>query len=254
MENREKTKNRGIWCGIVASEPELDHQITDKETGEVIRDYYLLSIKVDYSNDKGTINDSSTLPVLVSNQKMERMNGAIKKGTILFVKGEWRAFQKEEDGRKKTVTRIQANHVEVQEKMMRTRNKIELVGKLATKLYKAKFGEDGKMEYNEKGKPVPVLDEEGKKIPWVRRNPEGFTVNDFHLEVKGLRRERTGEVVGIKYKDFIPCIGYGAVAWRVAREIEIDTPVRAVGYIRKRQKNGKDEFVYEAVITEIHLL
>lgn len=252
MENHLKTKNRGIWFGTVITAPELDHELYDRESGEVVKRYYLLTLQVEYVNEKGSIRDTSHLPVLISENKLSRLSDPIKPGNSLFIKGEWRVFaKKEESGRSRVVPRIQATLVERPELPMRTRNKIEFVGTLATKLYKAQFDEQGKMKVNEKNKPLPFLDDNGEKIPWVRRNHEGFTVNDFHIEIKGLRRERTGEVMGVKYKEFIPCIGYGGVAWKVAKEVDIGTLVRATGYIRQRTKPGTTDHVYEAVITDI---
>ena len=133
----------------------------------------------------------------------------------------------------------------------RTRNKIEFHGVLKSKLYKAKFNEEGVIELDEKGKPVPVLDENGNKISWVRRNTEGLTVNDFVLEVgKKITTEEGQEKV--VYTDYIPMLAYGAIAWQVAKDIDLDTPVLAQGYVRCRPKNGfADEVVYEPVITRI---
>ena len=246
----DKMKNRGIWCGKIVSMPVLDHQITDHETNTVVREYYAIEIEVNYSNEKGTIKDTSILPVLVSKNKLDKIDGGLSLGDILFAKGEWRAYKSKKSKSKKVETRIHAYYIQKQEKVTRNQNKIELFGFLAGKLYKAEFDESGKMKYNYKGKPIHVLDENGNKIPWVRRNPEGFTVNDVYLEVEGYKKDSNGNKTELKYKDFIPCIAFGSVAWKI-KEIEQGSFVQATGYVRKRKKNKREGYVYEVVITEI---
>lgn len=244
--------NRGVWCGKVVEEPVLDHEIRDKETDELIEQYFEVKLEVEYENPKKTIKNVSTLLVLISKTKIDTLGG-VNVGDLLFVKGEYRAYDRrnEETGRRNTITRIQAKKVEKVAEYTRTRNKIEFHGVLKSKLYKAKFNEEGVIELDEKGKPVPVLDEEGNKISWVRRNTEGLTVNDFVLEVGKKITTEDGQEKVI-YTDYIPMLAYGAIAWQVAKDIDLDTPVLAQGYVRCRPKNGfADEVVYEPVITRI---
>jgi hypothetical protein len=247
-----ESKNRGVWCGKVVKGPEFNHELRDKDSNEVIEQYYVVEIEVEFENTKKTVKDVSVLPVLITKTKIENLGG-IKEGDLLFVKGEYRAYDRreEETGKRRTITRILAKKVEKVDGFTRTRNKIEFHGVLKSKLYKAKFKEDGTLEKDEKGRPVPVLDENGNKIPWVRRNTEGLTVNDFVLEVSKEIVDENGEKRTI-YKDYIPMIAYGAVAWQIAKEIDIDTKVKARGYVRRRPKNGYEgEYVYEPVITRI---
>ncbi|MGF9890936.1 hypothetical protein ABEX78_19980 [Priestia megaterium] len=252
MEKQTFGLNRGVWCGKVVKGPEFNHDLRNKETDEVIEQYFVVEVEVEFENSKKTVTDTSVLPVLITKTKMDSLGG-IQEGDLLFVKGEYRAYDRRDEasGRRHTITRILSKKTEKVEGYTRTRNKIEFHGVLKSKLYKAKFNEDGVLEKDEKGRPVAVLDEEGNKIPWVRRNTEGLTVNDFVLEVAKEIVDENGEVKTV-YTDYIPMIAYGAVAWQIAKEIELDTKVKARGYIRRRPKNGfEGEYVYEPVITRI---
>lgn len=252
MEKKTFGLNRGVWCGKVVKGPEFNHELRDKETNDVIEEYFVVEVEVEFENSKKTVTDVSVLPVLVTKTKMNNLGG-IKVGDLLFIKGEYRAYDRrdEQSGRRHTITRILSKKVESVEDYTRTRNKIEFHGVLKSKLYKSKFKEDGTLEKDEKGRPVPVLDDEGNKIPWVRRNTDGLTVNDFVLEVAKEIVDENGEVKTI-YTDYIPMIAYGAVAWQIAKEIEVESKVKARGYVRRRPKNGfSGEFVYEPVITRI---
>lgn len=251
--NIEKTNhflNRGVFCGDIVDQPTLDHTITDSK-GNVVKEVYLVNVKVVFENSKKTVRDESELPVLLSEKQISEI-GELEKGDIVFIKGEWRAYVRhQENGSKSTVTRLIARKIEKVEDYTRTRNKIEFEGYLAKKLFKAEFDEEGKLKRDENRRLIPVLDEEGKTIPWVRRNTEGFTVNDIVLRLNKEIKGENGEVK-YTYEDYIPAIGYGPVAWQVANEIEIGTPVSARGYLRRRPKNGYEgEYVYEAVITRI---
>lgn len=244
--------NRGVWCGKVIGNPEFNHELRDKETQEIIEEYFLVDVEVEYENSKQTVKDTSVLPVLITKTKVDALGG-INEGDLLFIKGEYRAYDRrdEESGRRQTITRVLAKKCEKVEDFTRTRNKIEFHGVLKNKLYKSKFTEDGILEKDEKGRPVPVLDDDGNKIPWTRRNQDGLTVNDFVLEVAKEVITEDNEIKTI-YKDYIPMISYGPVAWQIAKEIEVDTKVKVRGYIRRRPKNGfEGEYVYEPVIVRI---
>jgi hypothetical protein len=250
MDKKRKFVNRGVFCGEVQSEPLLDHQIKNNDSGEVIKEYYAVDIEVEFENKNKTVKDVSVLPFLLTKEQMEEMGG-VSTGDILFIKGEWRAYDRRlEDGRRQTVTRVLSRKAEKIEDFTRTRNKVEFEGLLKSKIHKAKFDEDGRLERDEKKRLVLILDEEGKKIPWIRKNPEGHVVNDFVLQVTK-EMEKDGEMK-VLYEDFIPCIAYGPVAWQIMKEIDIDTPVKARGYVRRRMKKGYEgEYVYEPVITRI---
>lgn len=252
MENKTFGLNRGIWCGKVVKGTEFNHELRDRETNEVIEQYFVAELEVEFENASKTVKDVSILPVLMTKTKLDSLGG-VSEGDLLFVKGEYRAYDRrdEETGKRHTITRILAKKIEKVEGYTRTRNKIEFYGVLKSKLYKAKFNDEGILEKDEKGRPVPVLDENNNKIPWVRRNTDGLTVNDFVLEVAKEIIDENGEVKTI-YTDYIPMIAYGAVAWQIAKEIELETKVKSRGYIRRRPKNGYEgEYVYEPVITRI---
>jgi hypothetical protein len=250
MENKNRLVNRGVFCGKVTSDPVLDHQIKN-DTGELIKEYHLVEAEVMFENKTGTVKDTSILPFLVTKEQMDEING-ISIGDILFIKGEYRAYDRKlEEGKRKTVTRVNCKKIEKIEDFTRTRNKIEFEGILKSKLFKVEFNDEGQVVRDEKGKLKPVLDEDGKRISAVRKNADGHTVNDFILQVSKEVEKEDGVMKSV-YRDFIPCISYGPVAKQIQNEIEVDVPVKARGYIRRRPKNGyTDEYVYEPVITRI---
>src|SRR5690625_1472593 len=165
--------------------------------------------------------------------------GDVKVGDYLFIRGRWRAFslRDEETGKRYTSPMGTVSKIEKVEEMTRTRNKIELHGYLKSKLYKVKFDDEGNILRDEDGRLVPDLDEDGERIPWTRRNHENLQVNDVVLLVKNERELEDGEVEVI-HRDYIPAIGYGAVARQICDDIDIDQMVKARGYVRKREKNG----------------
>lgn len=246
--------NYGVWCGKVVQEPVFNHEVRNKQTDELIQSYYLLKIEVDYKDHKGLIHDVSELPVQVSKTHLEKA-GEVKVGDILFVKGEYRAYDRsnDENASSKIVTRIAANKVEVVEDYISNVNKIEFVGLLNSKLYKSKFTEDGKIELDFKKRPVPVLDEEGNKIPWLKKE-NGHMINDIRIEVSKHSVDYTG-TLRKTYTDFIPAIAYDATAIKISRDIKVNTPVKASGYVRRRPKKGvPGEYVFEPVITHIEAI
>ncbi|MGF7535598.1 hypothetical protein AAGG74_18250 [Bacillus mexicanus] len=251
MEKKTFGQNRGIWCGKVVEGPVFNHELRDRETQELIEEYYVVQLEVEFENAKKTVTDVSVLPVLITKSKLDAL-GDVKEGDLLFVRGEYRAYDRrdEENNKKRTITTILSKKVEKVTDYTRTRNKIEFHGILKSKIYKVKFDENGVIEKDEKGKPVPVLDEDGNKIPAVRRNTEGKTVNDFILQVP--KQIFENEEVKTIANDYIPMIAYGSAAWQIAQEIDVNTKVMARGYVRRRAKNGfEGEWVYEPVITRI---
>lgn len=252
MEKKTFGQNRGIWCGKVVEGPVFNHELRDRESQELIEEYYVVQLEVEFENAKKTVTDTSVLPVLITKTKLDSL-GEVKEGDLLFVKGEYRAYdhRDEENNKKRTITTILSKKIEKVSDFTRTRNKIEFHGVLKSKIYKVKFDENGVIVKDEKNKPVPVVDENGNKIPSVRRNTEGKTVNDFILQVSKQIIDENDEVKTI-YTDYIPMIAYGSAAWQIAQEIDVDTKVMARGYVRRRAKNGfEGEWVYEPVITRI---
>lgn len=246
--------NRGVFSGKLVSGPVMDHEIKDKETGELIRTIYKLKMSVVFENKNKTVTDESVLPFLVSDDQLEKL-GEFSVGDLMFIKARWRAFnRRDENDRNYTYPVGTVTHIEKVETLPRTQNKIELHGYLQSKIFKVEFDENGKIKTDENGRLIPVLDEEGNKIPWTRRNNENQQVNDVVLLVKNERILENGEIVTY-YRDYIPAIGYGAVARQICDDIETNQKVKARGYVRQREKNGyPGEYVYEVVVTRITAL
>lgn len=246
--------NRGVFGGVLSSEPVLDHEIKDRETEEVVKKIYKIEMDVVFENRTKTVRDESTLRFLIPDEQLENL-GEVNVGQLLFVKARWRAFsRKGENNQNYTYPIGTVTHIEKVEELPRTQNKIELHGYLQSKIYKVKFDEDGKILTDEKGRLVPELDENGERIPWTRRNNEKQQVNDIVLLVKNERILEDG-TVKTYYRDYIPAIGYGAVARQICNDIDINQKVKARGYVRQREKNGyPGEFVYEVVVTRITAL
>lgn len=263
MQKRKLGKNHGIWCGRVYTEPEFSHNIKNKETNEVLEEFYKFYIETETEEEHNGLTDHSILPVTVSKSNLDKLGRDLNIGNIVFVKGSWRTYDYKKQERK--TSRLEQTAfvkiIEIHEEfVVKTRNKIEIEGVLVGKLYEAVKDEDGSIKKDEFGSPVPVLDENKNKVFTVRPHRDGGTVNDYMVAInrpKGRIPLEFKNDVALPKKyiqsDYIPCVSYEEMAKKVAYDIDLLSEVKGVGYIRSREyiKGGQKRTALEAVITEI---
>ena len=238
-------KNHGVWCGTVASELEFSHDIRQRDSGDVIETFYKFYLYVEHLRKEEVI-DRSTIPVTVSKSNLDALDRELTLGTIVFIKGSWRAYDYKD--RKSTKVRLeQTAYVKIMEAHddfeVKTRNKFDFSGVLERKLFEYERDEQGKPKKDEKGRLIPRLDENGNPIYAVRKNKEGKIVNDITI----LINRPNGS-------DYIPCIAYERLAKKIKNEIDLKSEVEGSGYIRVREyldREGMTVKAYEAVITSI---
>lgn len=239
-------KNHGVWCGTVASDLEFSHDIKRRESSEVIETFYKFYLEVERKNKRDEVVDRSVIPVTVSKSNIDELDRELTLGTIVFIKGSWRAYDYK-DKKNDRVKLEQTAYVKVMEAHdnfeVKTRNKFDFSGTLVRKLFEYERDENGKGKKDEKGRLIPKRDEEGNIIYAVRKNKENKIVNDVTI----LINRPNGS-------DSIPCIAYDRLAKKIKSDIAIDSEVEGTGYIRVREytnSNGKKEKAYEAVIESI---
>lgn len=246
MNKKKLGKNHGVWCGTVASELEFSHDIKHRESDEVIEVFYKFYLDVEKRNKKEEIVDRSLLPVTVSQSNINELGRELSIGTIVFIKGSWRAY----DYKNKETSKVkleQTAYVKIMEAHddfeVKTRNKFDFSGTIVRKLFEFERDGNGKGLKNDKGQLVPKKDELGNIIYAIRKNKEGKIVNDVTVVIN----RPNGS-------DYIPCIAFDRLAKKIKNEIDINSEVEGSGYIRVREyknRNGVVEKAYEAVITSI---
>lgn len=250
MKKRKLGKNRGIWCGTVVSDLELNHELKKMEDGQekVIERFYTMTVSVELKDRKGDLKDSSNLPVIISESNLKELDEKPEMGKIVFLKGSWRTYDKTEGI--SHGTRLEQNVfvkvIEVHdEPPVKTRNKFEFEGVLVKKLYEIDRDEEGKPLRDENGKLKAKLDENDNMKYTTRKNKEGFRVNDFIVAIN----RPNGS-------DYVPSISYGRLATYIAKDIPIGAEVEGSGYIRSRyyESRGQERVAYEAVITYLKLI
>lgn len=247
MEKRKLGKNRGIWSGIVVSALEFSHDLKNKDDNSIIERFYKFKVEVEVINKKQKTKEVSTLPVMISESKLNELDEKVTVGRIVFLKGSWRTYDNSDSPNAKT--RLEQNifvkSIEVHsEYTVRTRNKFEFEGFLVKKLFEIQRDEDGKQLKDEQGRLVPKRDEDGNLKYTVRRNKEDEVVNDMIIAIN----RPNGS-------DYIPSVAYEKMASKIATRIPVGAEIQGVGYIRSREYvfNGETRIAYEAIITELEL-
>lgn len=240
-------KNRGIWCGIVVSGLEFSHDIKSKDDGSVIERFYKFQVEVELINKKKEIKDHSTLPVMISESRLNELDEKVTVGRIVFLKGSWRTY--DNSGSNESKTRLEQNifvkSIEIHSEFaVRTRNKFEFEGFLVKKLFEIQRDEEGRQLKDGQGRLIPKRDEEGNLKYTTRRNKEDEIVNDMIIAIN----RPNGS-------DYIPAVAYKKMASKIATSIPVGAVITGSGYIRSREYNfnGESRIAYEAIITEIEL-
>lgn len=250
MKKRKLGKNRGIWCGTVATPLEFSHELKNQDTGEVIERFMKFNVIAEIKNKKGDIINHSKLPAIIAASKLDALEVTVEVGQIVFLKGSWRTYDNSDHNGNSGGTRLEqniyVNSIEVHEDYpVKTRNKYEFDGVLVKKLFEIERDEKGNKVKDEQGRLVPKKDEEGNLKYTVRKNKaENQTVNDFIVAIN----RPNGS-------DYVPCIAYRRLAHFIAEEVEIGAEVSGFGYIRSREyeSRGQMQVAYEAVITHLEV-
>lgn len=106
--------NKAYLCGKIITQPKLSHKVFDENFYEFDLEVPRLSNSVDI------------LPVLLSEKLVEQ--GGLKLGTILGVSGQFRSYNKQENGKSKLVLTMFAREVSMLKTFAENPNLIELVG------------------------------------------------------------------------------------------------------------------------------
>jgi len=248
MKKRKLGRNRGIWCGKIVTNLELNHELQNKEKTHVIERFFKFFIETEVGTKDSENEKASVLPVIISETKLKEFSITPKKGDIVFLKGPWRTYDKEmpHSNRTKLEQYIFVKQIEVHEEFsVKTRNKIEFKGVLVDKIFVKERDENGHM-IKKNGKFVNVLDENEKPIPTTRKK-DGKIINDFTVAVN----RPNGS-------DYIPAVASFKLAEFIAYQLEIGAEIECFGYTRSREyelkSNGQVGIAYEAVINRLNVI
>lgn len=249
MTEKNNGVNSTVWCGEVVKPLEFSHEITNKETTEVLEKFYRFSIKTKVVTNKGKELDESTLPIVVSEKYLNTLEKPLEVGDVVFIRGSWRAYTVSEETNRKVEQVGFVNHIVHSElKNGKYLNRFDFQGYLVDKLYiPVRDEQTGKpMRDPETRKFVPLLDEEGNKQWTVRLNREKKIVNDYFIAINTNNRSF-----------YIPCVSYFGLAKSVAEEFMLGSEVKGSGYVRSRSykdDSGREHTVYEAVVVSLEVV
>lgn len=247
MKKRKLGKNRGIWCGVVISELELSHELKRQEDDTVIERFFKFDVETEIKNKKGELKDQSTLPVIISETKLNELDEKLEVGKIVFLKGSWRTYDHShpQDVKTRLEQNIYVKSIEIHnDYSVKTRNKFEFEGVLVKKLFEIERDAEGNPIKDDQGRLIPKKDENGNMKYTVRKNKEGQVVNDIIVAIN----RPNGS-------DYVPCIAFRKLANFIAEEIEVGSEVEGYGYIRTRhyEFRGENRVAYEAVVTSLNV-
>lgn len=198
--------NSVILGGMVTKEAEYSHEVYGEK-------FYTIMLQVE--RDSGI---ADTLPVLVSDRVYKVKE--LSMGTVLYIKGEYRSFNRHLENTSKLELNVFAQEIAVEVECENTNaNRIELDGYIC-------------------------------KEPVYRETPNGREITDLFIAVN---RDKYGK------SDYIPCIAWGRNA-RFASRIDVGTHIKVYGRIQSReyQKRISDteletRIAYEVSISKIYL-
>ncbi|MCU7667036.1 hypothetical protein [Bacillus thuringiensis] len=249
MNEKNNGINSTVWCGEVVEPLVFSHEITKKETNEVVERFYRYSLKTKVITNKGKELDDSILPIIVSEKHLNGLEKELEVGDVVFIRGSWRAYTINEENSRKVEQVGFVNHIVHSElKEGKYLNRFDFQGYLVDKLYiPVRDEETGKpMRDPETKKFIPLLDGEGNKQWTVRLNREKKVVNDYTIAINTNNRSF-----------YIPSVSYFGLAKRVAEDFPLGSEVKGSGYVRSRSYDdgfGNTQTVYEAVVVALELV
>ena len=247
MSKRKLGKNRGIWCGVVVSKLEFSHELKKRDDDTVIERFYKFDIETEIKTKQGEVIDTSILPVVISETKLNDLEERIEVGKIVFLIGSWRTYDHPDvvDVKKRLEQNIFVKSIEIHKEFsVNTRNKFEFEGVLVKKIFEVERDAENRPLKDAQGKLIPKKDDEGNLKYSVRVNKEGQIVNDMIIAINRYNGS-----------DYVPCIAYRRLASYIAEKVDIASEVVGSGYIRMREYEfaGQKRVAYEAVVTDLTL-